>query len=540
MILRVIVPLNPQKEYLPGFPSVIEKSFKMNRWSFKFLSLNAVKVFAAATFISASTAALVPSQAHAQSARGLPDFADLVEKAGPAVVNIRTTARVRTNAQGANPSAPNSGPRMPEGMDENDPFYEFFRRFFPPRGNQPGQPNPPNTPNAPGGRGEEVPRGVGSGFIVSGDGFVLTNHHVVDGADEIYVTLTDKRELKAKLIGSDRRTDVAVVKIEGAGFPTLKFGDVNRLRVGEWVVAIGSPFGLENTVTAGIVSAKGRDTGDFLPFIQTDVAVNPGNSGGPLINMNGEVVGINSQIYSRTGGFQGISFAIPIDEAQRVSDQLRATGRVVRGRIGVGIAEVTKDVAEPLGLPRAAGALVRNVEANGPADKAGVEVGDIIQKFDGKNIEKSTDLPRLVGSTKPGNRSTLSVWRKGAVREIAVVVGEMEADRVAAAKPATPTPAAPAPSAALNVFGLSVSDLTDEKKTQLKIKNGVLVDTSSEVSSRAGVRQGDVILGINNLDVTSAKQFNEAVAKLDRTKSHVLLVRRGDSAQFVPLRPTAP
>jgi serine protease Do len=530
----------PSKRVSFKFPFVIEKSFNMNRRLFQPFSLNTVKVLAAALFISASTSVLVPSQAQAQSARGLPDFADLVEKAGPAVVNIRTTARVRTNAQGANPSGPNAGPRMPEGMDENDPFYEFFRRFFPPRGNQPGQPNPPSTPNAPGGRGEEVPRGVGSGFIVSGDGFVLTNHHVVDGADEIYVTLTDKRELKAKLIGSDRRTDVAVVKIEGAGFPTLKFGDVNRLRVGEWVVAIGSPFGLENTVTAGIVSAKGRETGDFLPFIQTDVAVNPGNSGGPLINMNGEVVGINSQIYSRTGGFQGISFAIPIDEAQRVSDQLRATGRVVRGRIGVGIAEVTKDVAEPLGLPRAAGALVRNVEANGPADKAGVEVGDIIQKFDGKNIEKSTDLPRLVGSTKPGNRSTLSVWRKGSVREIAVVVSEMEADRVAAAKPATPTPAAPAPSAALNVFGLSVSDLTDEKKTQLKIKNGVLVDTSGDTASRAGIRQGDVILGINNLDVTSAKQFNEVVAKLDRTKSHVLLVRRGDSAQFVPLRPTAP
>jgi serine protease Do len=487
-----------------------------------------------------------PSPASAQSARGLPDFADLVEKAGPAVVNIRTAARVRTNAQGGNPGA---GPRMPEGMDENDPFYEFFRRFFPPRGNQPGQPNtptPPNSPNAPnapntpGGRGEEVPRGVGSGFIVSADGFVLTNHHVVDGADEIYVTLTDKRELKAKLIGSDRRTDVAVVKIEGSGFPTLKFGDVNRLRVGEWVIAIGSPFGLENTVTAGIVSAKGRDTGDFLPFIQTDVAVNPGNSGGPLLNMNGEVVGINSQIYSRTGGFQGISFAIPIDEAQRVADQLRATGKVVRGRIGVGIAEVTKDVAEPLGLARAAGALVRNVDPNGPADKAGVEVGDIIQKFDGKAIEKSTDLPRLVGSTKPGTRSALSVWRKGAVKEISVTVGEMEADRTAAAKPATPTPAAPVPSVSMNVFGLSVSDLSDERKTQLKLKNGVLVDTAGEAAARAGIRQGDIILGINNQDVTSAKQFNEAVSKIDRTKSHVLLVRRGDSAQFIPLRPIAP
>ena len=365
----------------------------------------------------------------------------------------------------------------------------------------------------------------------------MTNHHVVDGADEIYVTLTDKRELKAKLIGSDKRTDVAVVKVEGTGFPTLRFGDPNRLRVGEWVVAIGSPFGLENTVTAGIVSAKGRETGDFLPFIQTDVAVNPGNSGGPLINMNGEVVGINSQIYSRTGGFQGISFAIPIDEAQRVSDQLRAGGRVIRGRIGVGIAEVTKDVAEPLGLPRAAGALVRNVEANGPADKAGVEVGDIIQKFDGRAIERSNDLPRMVGATKPGNKSTLSVWRKGAVRDLTVTIAELEADKVAAVKPATPAPAAAPPSAAMNLFGLSVSDLPDDRKAQLKIKNGIVVDAAAEVSQRAGIRQGDIILALNNADVTSSKQFNELVTKLDKTKSHVLLVRRGDSAQFIPLRP---
>jgi serine protease Do len=488
----------------------------------------------------ASTALLTSPMASAQGMRGLPDFADLVERAGPAVVNIRTTARARSNAQAG--SGPNSGgPRMPEGMDENDPFYEFFRRFLPPRGpNSPNTPGQPNTP-APQGRGEEVPRGVGSGFIVSSDGFLLTNHHVVDGADEIYVTLTDKRELKAKLIGSDKRTDVAVVKIEGTGFPTLKFGDPNRLRVGEWVVAIGSPFGLENTVTAGIVSAKGRDTGDFLPFIQTDVAVNPGNSGGPLINMLGEVVGINSQIYSRTGGFQGISFAIPIDEAQRVSDQLRNGGRVVRGRIGVGIAEVTKDVAEPLGLPRAAGALVRNVEAGGPADKAGVEVGDIIQKFDGRTIEKSSDLPRLVGNTKPGSRSSMGVWRKGAVKELSVTVAELEADKTAAAKPAAaPTPPAPAPSVAMNVFGLSVSDLSDERKGQLKIKNGVLVDAAAEIAARAGIRQGDIVLGLNNADVTNAKQFNELVGKLDKTKSHVLLVRRGDSAQFVPLRPASP
>ncbi len=488
------------------------------------------------TSLSSFGSVSLVGQAHAQSVRGLPDFADLVEKTGSAVVNIRTASRVRQNVAGGGQNTP----RVPEGMDENDPFFEFFRRFMPPRNpNQPNPPNSPNTPNPPGQapRGEEVPRGVGSGFFISQDGFLLTNHHVIDGADEIYVTLTDKREFKARLIGSDRRTDVAVVKIEGTGFPALKFGDANRLRVGEWVVAIGSPFGLENTVTAGIVSAKGRDTGEFLPFIQTDVAVNPGNSGGPLLNMNGEVVGINSMIYSRSGGFQGISFAIPIDEAQRVAEQLRATGRVVRGRIGVGIAEVTKDVAEPLGLPRAAGALVRNVDSGGPADKAGVEVGDIIQRFDGKPIEKSSDLPRMVGATKPGNKSALVVWRKGATRELSVTVGEMEPDRVAAARPAaTPTPAQP-PTASMNVFGLSVSDIAEERKTQLKIKNGVLVDTATEGAARAGIRQGDIILGMNNIDVTGAKQFNEAVQKLDRAKSHVLLVKRGDSAQFVPLRP---
>jgi serine protease Do len=496
----------------------------------------ATRITFAIAVASAAVLAVLPSgNVQAQSSRGLPDFADLVERTGPAVVNIRTTARARANASapGANPGA---GPRAPEGLDENDPFYEFFRRFFPPRG--PGQPQP-NTP-APQGRGEEVPRGVGSGFIISTDGFVLTNHHVVDGSDEVYVTLTDKREFKAKIIGSDRRTDVAVVKIEGSGFPTLRFGDPNRLRVGEWVVAIGSPFGLENTVTAGIVSAKGRETGDFLPFIQTDVAVNPGNSGGPLINMNGEVVGINSQIYSRTGGFQGISFAIPIDEAQRVSDQLRSGGRVVRGRIGVGIAEVTKDVAEPLGLSKPSGALVRNVESGGPSDKAGVEVGDIIQRFDGKVIDKSSDLPRLVGATRPGTRSTLTVWRKGALKDLAVVVAELEPDKVAAVpKPAAPPPAAPPPSAAMNLFGLSVSDLSDERKTQLKIKNGVLVDSAAEISARAGIRQGDIVLGLNNSDVMNAKQFNDLIVKLDKGKSHVLLVRRGDSAQFIPLRPSS-
>ncbi len=474
------------------------------------------------------SAASMPVSAQAQASRELPDFADLVERTGSAVVNIRTTARSRAgNSSGA-------GPQMPEGMDDSE-LYDFFRRFMPPRQG----PSPRGRGEGRGeGGGPEVPRGVGSGFIIGADGYLLTNHHVVEGADEIYVTLTDKREFKGRLIGSDRRTDVALVKIDSAGLPSLKIGDPSRLRVGEWVVAIGSPFGLDNTVTAGIVSAKGRDTGDYLPFIQTDVAVNPGNSGGPLINLRGEVVGINSQIYSRTGGFMGISFAIPIDEAMRVGDQLRATGRVTRGRIGVGIAEVTKDVAEPLGLPRAAGALVRNVEQGGPADKAGIEVGDIIQRFDGKPIERSSDLPRLVGNTRPGSKVPVTVWRKGASRDLSLTVAEMQQETTAqSSNPRGQAPGAQGGAAAANALGLAVSDLSDERKTQLRIKSGVLVDAVDGAAARAGLRTGDLILSINNQDVTSAKQFNDLVAKIDKAKTQVLLVRRGDSAQFVPIRP---
>jgi serine protease Do len=466
-----------------------------------------------------------PPQALAQAARQLPDFTDLVEKAGPAVVNIRTTERARS-ARGQTPQFP-----MPEGLDENDPFYEFFRRFFPPR----QSPGPDPRGRSP---GDEVPRGVGSGFIIASDGYVMTNHHVVDGADEIYVTLDDKREFRAKLIGSDRRTDVALVKIDVTDLPRLTIGDSRKLRVGEWVVAIGSPFGLDSTVTAGIVSAKSRDTGDYLPFIQTDVAVNPGNSGGPLLNMAGEVVGINSQIYSRTGGFMGISFAIPIDEAMRVAEQLRTTGRVIRGRIGVGIAEVTRDVSGPLGLPKAEGALVRSVESGGPAERAGLEVGDIIQQFDGKPIVRSSDLPRLVGGTAPGSRVPMQVWRRGERKNLSITVAEMEPDRTASQRGRAPSQqpggAAPVPA---NELGLSVSDLSAERKAQLRLRNGVLVEAAEGPAGRAGLRAGDIVMSVNNEEVTSAKQFAELVSKLDASKAAVLLVRRGDSAQYVPVRP---
>ncbi|RPH66768.1 MAG: DegQ family serine endoprotease [Burkholderiales bacterium] len=463
-----------------------------------------------------------PQQAFAQ-ARQLPDFADLVERAAPAVVNIRTTERARGSSAQV-PQFP-----MPEGMDENDPFYEFFRRFFPPRQG----PSPRGR-----GPGDEVPRGVGSGFVIAGDGYVLTNHHVVDGADEIYVTLADKREFRGRLIGSDRRTDVALIKIEVTDLPRLAVGDSRKLRVGEWVVAIGSPFGLDSTVTAGIVSAKSRDTGDYLPFIQTDVAVNPGNSGGPLLNMAGEVVGINSQIYSRTGGFMGISFAIPIDEAMRVADQLRTSGRVIRGRIGVGIAEVTRDVAGPLGLPAAAGALVRSVESGGPAERAGIEVGDIIQRFGDKQIERSSDLPRLVGGTAPGSKVPLVVWRRGEHKQLTITVGEMEPERVASqsGRPSSPPQGGAAPAAA-NALGLAVTDIPADRKQQLRLRNGVAVDAAEGPAARAGIRAGDIVMGLNNQEVTSARQFGELVARLDPSKAAVLLVRRGDSAQFVPVRP---
>jgi serine protease Do len=298
------------------------------------------------------------------------------------------------------------------------------------------------------------------------------------------------------------------------------------------VLAIGSPFGLDNTVTAGIVSAKQRDTGDYLPFIQTDVAVNPGNSGGPLINMRGEVIGINSQIYSRSGGFMGISFAIPIDEAMRVADQLRTTGRVIRGRIGVEIAPVTKDVAEAIGLGKAMGALVRNVEAGGPAEKAGVEAGDIITKVDNKPIERSADLPRLIGGTKPGSRTSLQVYRRGNYRDLNVMVGEFEPDRprrtAQAEQPSTP--------AAKTAIGLTVSDLTDAQKRELKVRNGVRVDAAEGAAARAGVREGDVVLSIDNVEVTDAKHFGTIVGKLDRAKPASMLVRRGESVQYVIIR----
>jgi serine protease Do len=456
----------------------------------------------------------------AGSAQPTGDFADLVERAAPAVVNIRTSARLSQSRMQQFPD-----------LDENDPGWEFFRRFFP----QPGpQPNPHQGPAPRMPRPDrEIPRGQGSGFIISPDGYVMTNHHVVDGADEITVTLPDKREFKARLIGSDQRSDVALVKIDATGLPSSKIGDPSKLRVGEWVIAIGSPFGLQNTVTAGIVSALARETGELLPFIQTDAAVNPGNSGGPLINMRGEVIGINSQIFTTSGSYAGISFAIPIDEAMRIADQLRTQGRVVRGRIGVLIGEVSRDVAEAIGLPKAAGALVSSVEGDGPADKAGVKPGDVIIKYSGKPVESSSDLRRMVAWTKPGSKVAIAVWRNGAARELQVTVGEMPPDQPHEAR----AEKGHGPGVQADALGLVVSDIAPDQQKELKIKGGVQVDSVDGPAALAGIRQGDFIVSINNVDVTGAKQFEELVGKLDLSKPAALLVRSGENSRYVIVHP---
>jgi serine protease Do len=491
-------------------------------------------LISAGVFFAPTVLGLAPTAQAAAAVAGLPDFTDLIDKVGPAVVNIRTTERMKMGrGQGQGQGG--------QGAPGEEEMQEFLRRFFGGGGAAPA-PAPAPSPRQQSPRGrravpqeEQVQRGVGSGFIISADGYVLTNAHVVDGADEVYVTLTDKREFKAKVLGADARTDVALLKIDGGNLPRLSMGDSNKIRVGEWVIAIGSPFNLENTVTAGIISAKSRDTGDYLQLIQSDVAVNPGNSGGPLINMRGEVIGINSQIATLSGGYNGISFAVPIDEAMRVGEQLKKSGKVVRGRIGVQIGELSKEVAESLGLKSAQGAQVSMVEPGGPADKAGIKAGDIILKFNGVAVERSSDLPRLVGGTALNSRATVTLWRKGAQQDVPVTIVELEGDKVAK-KAGGKTPGDEQPS---NALDLAVSDLTPVKKKELSLDAGVLVEAADGVAARAGVQPGDVIQQVNNIEVRDTKQFNAAVAKLDPNKSSVVLVRRGDVSQFVSLRPSA-
>ncbi len=451
------------------------------------------------TTISSSQAQTTQVQRSAASA--LPDFSALVEQNGPAVVNISTTtAPVRTQMQ---------LPQIPG--EPGDPIQEFFRRF-----------------QIPMPQGDAIRKGVGSGFIVSADGYILTNAHVVDDASEVTVKLTDKREFKAKVIGVDRRTDVALVKIDARDLPTVRIGDASRARVGEWVAAIGSPFGLENTVTAGIISAKSRSLPDenYVPFIQTDVAINPGNSGGPLFNMAGEVIGINSQIYSRTGGYMGLSFAVPIDVAMKVKNDLQKYGKVSRGRLGVTIQGVSQELADSFGLKKAQGALVAAVEPKSPADKAGIKTGDIILSVDGRAIENSIDLPRVIGESRPGTAVTLKVWRQGETKELRASLGEAPAEKVARAD--SESKAKP------SKLGLAVRPLTEEERKQIEAEGGLLVEQSEGPAARAGVQAGDVILAFNNQPVKTVDQLRRLV---DRSRGSIaLLIQREGNKIYVPIR----
>jgi serine protease Do len=453
----------------------------------------------------------LPAAGQGRLAAGLPDFTDLYERQGPAVVSIDVTQAARRQ-------------RMPD-ISEDDPFYEFFRRF--------GQ-IPRRAPDR-----DLEQQSTGSGFILTADGYIVTNAHVVDEAAEVLVRLSDRREFKAKVIGADKRSDVALLKVDAKDLPKVTIGDPDKLKVGEWVVAIGKPFGLENTMTAGIVSAKGRDLPqeNLVPFIQTDVAINPGNSGGPLFNMKGEVIGINSLIYSRTGGYMGLAFAVPIDIAMNTVKQLQEKGRVTRGRIGVQIQEVTKEAAEAFGLKSVGGALVNSVEKDGPAAKGGVESGDIITKVDNRDVRSSNELPRIITVVRPGTKVTLTVWRKGATKELAVTVAEMRED-VASQQPRRNAPA-PKEKAKPNRMGLMLSDLTDEQKKELDIKSGVLVEDIAGVV-RGNVQAGDVILALiqrgQATEAKSAAQVNELLSKLDKGAAVTLQLRRGDNQFFATLK----
>ncbi|HTS22843.1 MAG TPA: DegQ family serine endoprotease [Casimicrobiaceae bacterium] len=458
----------------------------------------------------AGAACLAPP-APAQSGRGLPDFTDLYDQQAPAVVSIDVTQTVKRS-------------QMPD-LSEDDPFYEFFRRF--------GQ-----VP-----RGRERQRdfeqqSVGSGFILSADGLVLTNAHVVDDATEVLVRLSDKREFKAKVLGLDRRTDVALLKIDAAGLPKVTIGDPDKLRVGEWVAAIGKPFGLENTITAGIVSAKGRElpSENLIPFIQTDVPINPGNSGGPLFNMKGEVVGINSLIYSRTGGYMGLAFAVPIDVAMNAVKQLQEKGHVTRGLIGVQIQDVSKETADAFGLGKPTGALVNSVVKGEPADKAGVESGDIILKADGRTVSSSAELRRIITQVKPGTRIPLQVWRKGATKDLNVTVAELQDDD--APKVARKS-APPKEKAKPNRMGLVLSDLTDDQKKELDIKNGVLIEDITGIA-RGNIQPGDVILAVVSkgaaIEARNAEQVNALIAKLEKGAAVTFFLRRGDAQFYASIR----
>lgn len=454
--------------------------------------------FSPAAAASAATTAAAASAQHGMTV-ALPDFSGIVEQNGPAVVNISVTGKVEKSADAQG---------MPQ-LDPSDPFYQFFRQF---RGQQP--------------QAQAPSRGVGSGFIVSADGIILTNAHVVDGASSVTVKLTDKREFTAKVIGIDKPSDVAVLKIDAKDLPTVTLDRAGDVKVGQWVVAIGSPFGFENTATSGIVSAKSRTLpGDsYVPFIQTDVAVNPGNSGGPLFNMKGEVVGINSQIYTHTGGYQGVSFAIPIDVALKVKDQLVQHGRVTRGRLGVAIQDVNQALADSFGLKKPAGALVSSVEKDGAAAKAGLEPGDVILRYNDRDIASSSQLPVLVAGTAPGATAKLEVMRKGDAKRIDVIVGQLNDAKVAAANSVGEE---------AGRLGVAVRSLNPDEQKQAGVSGGLIVENATGAAANAGILQGDVILSLNGTPVKSAEQLKQLLSKAG--KNVAILVQRDDARIFVPV-----
>ena len=451
-------------------------------------------------------------------AKELPDFTELAEKQSPVVVNISSIQKNRQNP-------------MMQGSPEDEQMQEFFKRF--------GIPVPPGMPphNGRGQQGapEKQVYATGSGFIVTGDGYILTNAHVVKDADEVMVKLNDKREFKAKVIGIDLRTDVAVLKLNATNLPKVVIGNPDTIKVGEWVAAIGAPFGLENTMTVGIVSAKGRalPQENFVPFIQTDVAINPGNSGGPLFNLKGEVIGINSQIYSRTGGYMGLSFAIPINVAMDVMNQLKANGKVIRGWLGIAIQEVTKELSESFGMKNTNGALVAGIEKGAPADKGGLQPGDVITKFDGKIIESSSDLPKAVGNTKPGKTVVAEVFRKGSVKTLNLTVGEMPSDQAEViANNKTPE------KAEVNRLGLVLKEAPPQQRKKMNGKKGLLVVDAQGSAAAAGIRRGDIVLALNNSEVESADAFAKEVATIPNGKTVALLILRNDETLYVPVKIT--
>ncbi|WP_175924031.1 DegQ family serine endoprotease [Burkholderia latens] len=454
----------------------------------------------------AQAAALMPAEAAAKT--GIPDFSGLVETYGPAVVNISAKHVVKQVSRRV------QQPQLP--LDPSDPFYQFFKHFYGQVPGMGGDAQPDDQPSA----------SLGSGFIVSSDGYILTNAHVIDGANVVTVKLTDKREYKAKVVGSDKQSDVAVLKIDASGLPTVKIGDPAQSKVGQWVVAIGSPYGFDNTVTSGIISAKSRALPDenYTPFIQTDVPVNPGNSGGPLFNLQGEVIGINSMIYSQTGGFQGLSFAIPINEAIKVKDELVKTGHVSRGRLGVAVQGLNQTLASSFGLPKPDGALVSSVDPNGPAAKAGLQPGDVILAVNGSPVADSTSLPAQIANLKPGSKADLQVWRDKAKKSISVTLGSMTDTKVAS------NDGGPVEQGRL---GVAVRPLSPQERSATSLSHGLIVQQAAGPAASAGIQPGDVILAVNGRPVTSPEQLREAVKGAGN--SLALLIQRDNAQIFVPV-----